>query len=103
MNYYGEIKHADYKKVKYGTSSGAFLSNDHLINYFSVTTGFRGVGMSGFGRIRGFEGFKELSNTKTIIGKDIIHFLNFICYFREKISQINIEYIESLWYDFSLK
>ena len=84
VNYYGEIKHADYKKVKYGTSSGAFLSNDHLINYFSVTTGFGGVGMSGFGRIRGFEGFKELSNTKTIIGKDIVYFRNLFAILERK-------------------
>ena len=74
INYYGDIKHQDYKKIKEGTSSGALLANDHLINYLALTTGFGGVGNSGFGRIKGFEGFKELSNCKTIIGNCFSYF-----------------------------
>lgn len=75
INYYGDIKHQDYKKIKEGTSCGALLANDHLINYLSLTTGFGGVGKSGFGRIKGFEGFKELSNCKTIIGNFFLFFI----------------------------
>ena len=69
INYYGDVKSQNYKKLKKMTSSGAIMANDHLWNYFSYTTGFGGVGNSGNGRIRGFPGFKELSNQKTIIGK----------------------------------
>ena len=78
INYYGDIKQNDYKKLKYETSSGAILTNDHLLNYVAVTTGFGGVGMSGFGRIRGFEGFKELSNCKSIIGRLTLMFHSYI-------------------------
>lgn len=76
INYYGDIKSKNYEKIKNKTSCGALLANDHLINYFSSTTGFGGVGNSGNGRIRGFPGFKEQSNLKTIIGINIfIYFL----------------------------
>lgn len=74
INYYGDIKSKNYQKIKMQTSSGAVLANDHLWNYFSSTTGFGGVGNSGNGRIRGFPGFVELSNKKTILGKILLLF-----------------------------
>ena len=76
INYYGDVKSRNYQKVKTQTSSGALLANDHLWNYFSHTTGFGGVGNSGNGRIRGFPGFEELSNKKTIIEKGRGSFLD---------------------------
>lgn len=69
INFYGNSNSSDYKRLKNETSSGAILSNDHFLNYLSSTTGFGGVGQSGLGRISGFQGFEELSNKKTIIGK----------------------------------
>lgn len=69
INYYGDVKSKNYMKIKMQTSSGSVMSNDHLWNYFSNTTGFGGVGNSGMGRIRGFPGFTELSNLKTVIGE----------------------------------
>lgn len=69
INYYGDVKSENYSKLKTQTSSGALMANDHMWNYFSSSTGFGGVGNSGTGRIRGFTGFTELSNKKTIIGK----------------------------------
>lgn len=72
INYYGDPKSENYKKLKNQTSSGAIMANDHMWNYFSTTTGFGGVGNSGTGRIRGFTGFTELSNKKTVIGNDFL-------------------------------
>ena len=80
VNYYGDVKGANFKAIKEQTSSGALLANDHFGNYLSVTTGFGGVGNSGYGRIRGFAGFKELSHEKVIIGEFLVLFIYLIDY-----------------------
>ena len=78
INYYGDTKSLNYSMLKENTSSGALLANDHLWNYMSLSTGFGGVGNSGFGKIRGFVGFQELSNTKVIVGKQLQYCLYII-------------------------
>jgi aldehyde dehydrogenase (NAD+) len=74
--YFGDIKSSNYNLVKNTTSSGGLMTNDIGINYLSYTTGFGGVGSSGIGRIRGFEGFKCCSNQKAIIERSRSGFLD---------------------------
>ena len=84
INYYGNTNSTNYRRLKNETSSGALLTNDHLLNYFSGTTGFGGVGNSGIGRILGFPGFVELSNCKAIIGKYYMNYTINYCRKRKR-------------------
>ena len=51
------------------TSSGAFVCNEVLTQINNHSMGFGGVGMSGYGRHGGFEGFKNFSNRKAVLIK----------------------------------
>ena len=64
-------------RLKEETSSGAFLVNDIAIHFFNGSLPFGGVGGSGYGRCHGHEGFKQCSNTKSILVKTPINFWPF--------------------------
>ena len=76
INYFGDPTNNLYKMIRDNTSSGGILVNDLLINYLCYSSGFGGVGMSGQGKIRGFPGFKELSNSKSIIERSRSGFMD---------------------------
>ena len=74
--YFGDLKSANYNIIKNTTSSGGLMANDVGINYMSFTTGFGGVGSSGMGRIRGYEGFKCCSNQKAVVERSRSGFMD---------------------------
>jgi acyl-CoA reductase-like NAD-dependent aldehyde dehydrogenase len=49
------------------TSSGAFAVNEAVFQAASSDLPFGGVGMSGYGKYHGFDGFKALSNNKAVL------------------------------------
>jgi aldehyde dehydrogenase (NAD+) len=65
--YFGDTCSQNYQILKKETSSGALVANDIGMQYLSFTTGFGGVGGSGVGKIRGYEGFKYCSNQKVVL------------------------------------
>ena len=52
------------------TSSGAFVQNETVFQYVIPDLAFGGVGGSGCGRYHGIEGFRSMSNLKSIFEKD---------------------------------
>ena len=58
LYYFGNQKGANCKKVREMTSSGAFATNECLMQVGNPHLPFGGVGFSGQGRYHGFEGFK---------------------------------------------
>jgi aldehyde dehydrogenase (NAD+) len=74
--YFGDLNSLNYNTLKVKTSSGSLVANDLGIHYASFTTGFGGVGSSGIGRIRGYEGFKCCSNQKAVIERSRSGFLD---------------------------
>ena len=67
--YFGTKGSENERRLANETSSGAFVTNDLIIQAASNYTGFGGVGHSGTGRYGGFEGFKNFSNRKGMITK----------------------------------
>jgi len=63
--YYGSGKTA--KEVMYKTSSGGACINDGLLHIVNQHLPFGGVGHSGLGSYRGYEGFRSFSNPKAIL------------------------------------
>lgn len=53
-------------KVKGGTSSGAFVLNDAVVQLLNCHLPFGGVGASGSGRYHGYAGFQNFSNARSI-------------------------------------
>jgi succinate-semialdehyde dehydrogenase/glutarate-semialdehyde dehydrogenase len=51
---------------------GTVVINDHLINYLMADLPFGGTGGSGFGRMHGEEGLRELSRPKAIVEDRIV-------------------------------
>lgn len=74
--FFGESSSQNYQDVKNQTSSGSLVLNDLAINYLAFSGGFGGVGGSGMGKIRGFEGFQYCSNQKLIIERPKSSFLD---------------------------
>lgn len=58
------------KLVSERTSSGAFLQNETIFQYALLDLPFGGVGASGSGRYHGVEGFRAMSNVKSVFEKD---------------------------------
>lgn len=56
--------------VQERTSSGAFLQNETIFQYALLDLPFGGVGGSGSGRYHGVEGFRAMSNVKSVFEKD---------------------------------
>lgn len=54
------------KKVRYGTSSGAYTVNDTVVQMLNASLPFGGVGKSGYGRFHSKTGFLAFSNPKSI-------------------------------------
>jgi aldehyde dehydrogenase (NAD+) len=65
LYYYGPNNTA--KEVMNKTSSGGACINDGLLHIVNNNLPFGGVGHSGMGSYRGYEGFKCFSNTKAIL------------------------------------
>ena len=63
--YYGSEKTA--KTVMDKTSSGGACVNDGLLHIVNLNLPFGGVGNSGLGSYRGYEGFRSFSNAKAIV------------------------------------
>mgnify|MGYP001167568173 CR=1 FL=1 len=63
--YYGSKSTA--KEVMYKTSSGGACINDGLLHVVNLNLPFGGVGNSGLGSYRGYEGFRCFSNAKAIV------------------------------------
>jgi aldehyde dehydrogenase (NAD+) len=63
--YYGADQTA--KEVLYKTSSGGACINDGLLHIVNQNLPFGGVGNSGLGSYRGYEGFRSFSNAKAIV------------------------------------
>lgn len=67
--FYGKPSNRDGIELYNHTSSGAFMTNDCLMQCISHYQGFGGVGESGCGRYGGYEGFKQFSNPKSVLLK----------------------------------
>lgn len=63
--YYGPRKNAE--DVMFKTSSGGACINDGLLHIVNQKLPFGGVGHSGMGSYRGYEGFRCFSNSKAIL------------------------------------
>ena len=63
--YYGPRKNAE--DVMFKTSSGGACINDGLLHIVNQQLPFGGVGHSGMGSYRGYEGFRCFSNSKAIL------------------------------------
>jgi aldehyde dehydrogenase (NAD+) len=63
--YYGSERTA--QEVMYKTSSGGACINDGLLHIVNLNLPFGGVGSSGLGSYRGYEGFRSFSNAKAIV------------------------------------
>lgn len=62
--FYGNPYHADAIRLNDQTSSGAFATNECIVQSCSHYTGFGGVGESGSGRYGGWEGYCNFTNRK---------------------------------------
>ena len=60
--YFGSNWSSNYTRIEQETSSGALVVNETLFQIVNPYLPFGGVGNSGYGRCRGFEGFKQFSN-----------------------------------------
>ena len=66
--YYGGNPHSrNFKFIINHTSSGCVIANDILTQTLETELGFGGVGKSGYGRVGGYESFKQFSNAKGIV------------------------------------
>jgi len=65
LYYYGPNKTA--KEVMHKTSSGGACINDGLLHIANHNLPFGGVGNSGIGSYRGYDGFKCFSHSKAIL------------------------------------
>jgi len=66
------------EKVKRVTSSGAICVNDIAAQFINHHLPFGGVMTSGQGRYHGFSGFKEFSNSRSIILQSRLNILRFL-------------------------
>ena len=65
-------------KIKDSTSSGGVCVNDMAAHFLNHNLPFGGVMSSGSGRYHGFSGFKEFSNSRSIMLQSKINFLKII-------------------------
>ena len=68
--YFGNSKSENARRVEKETFSGAYVTNDVFMHAASSFLPFGGVGYSGYGRYHGFEGFKQMSNAKSVLIKN---------------------------------
>jgi acyl-CoA reductase-like NAD-dependent aldehyde dehydrogenase len=67
--YFGDHRGANFSRLERETSSGTLISNETMFHLCNSDLPFGGVGMSGYGRYHGFEGFKAFSNCKGVMHK----------------------------------
>ena len=72
---------SNFKRLCDETSSGNISSNDALFHAGNPELGFGGVGLSGYGRVGGYDAFKQWSNVKSIVVRHQTNFwpYNIIC------------------------
>ena len=77
--YYYSKKHTgeNIKLLEEQTSSGALICNESILQIMNADMPFGGVGMSGYGRYHGIEGFKQFSNTKGVMQKQSLNVFPF--------------------------
>jgi aldehyde dehydrogenase (NAD+) len=83
-------------KIKSTTSSGAVCVNDIGAQFINHNLPFGGVMSSGAGRYHGFSGFKEFSNSRSIMIQSRINFLNMLSPPYSKISQKMVDVL--IWF-----
>jgi hypothetical protein len=59
----------NFGRLQKETSSGNITANDIMNHVTDIDLGFGGVGQSGYGRVGGYEAFKQWSNSKSIVQK----------------------------------
>tara|TARA_B110000285_G_C14924865_1_gene514486 strand:- start:116 stop:658 length:543 start_codon:yes stop_codon:yes gene_type:complete len=67
--YFGNSNSKNFQRLQNETSSGNLTANDVLHHSLDIELGFGGVGQSGIGRVGGYDGFKNMSNAKSIVTK----------------------------------
>jgi aldehyde dehydrogenase (NAD+) len=68
--FFGTVRNnANKERLEVETSSGAFVTNEAIIQIINHEFGFGGVGASGYGRYGGWEGYKQWSNPKSVMIK----------------------------------
>ena len=82
--------------IKSTTSSGAVCVNDIGAQFINHNLPFGGVMSSGAGRYHGFSGFKEFSNSRSIMIQSRINFLNMLSPPYSKISQRMVDIL--IWF-----
>ena len=74
--YFGKPDSILCKRLKNRTTSGAFVINECVLQAISFELPFGGVGGSGYGRIRGREGFEQFSNMKSVLERPNSKFMD---------------------------
>lgn len=79
--YQGNPSSKNFRRLQDETSSGNLTANDVLHHTLDTELGFGGVGHSGFGRVGGYESFKNFSNARSIVRKYQVNVwpYNYIC------------------------
>lgn len=79
--YFGNSNSKNFKRLESETSSGNLSANDVLHHTLDQELGFGGVGNSGMGRIGGYDGFKNMSNPRSIVTKWQLNVFpwNYVC------------------------
>jgi aldehyde dehydrogenase (NAD+) len=67
--YFGNPKSENSRRLMAETRSGAYVTNNVIMQIYSNFTSFGGVGHSGTGRHGGHEGYKNFCNRKTLLLK----------------------------------
>lgn len=71
--YAGSSSSKNFKRLMNETSSGSINCNDTIMQPAEIECGFGGVGFSGYGRVGGYESFKQFSNQKCVTIKQPIY------------------------------
>lgn len=75
--YFGKKGSANMMRILNETSSGAFCSNEVVLQSCVPEIGFGGVGHSGMGKYHGRHGFENFSNMKSVLAKSALNFAPF--------------------------
>jgi hypothetical protein len=71
--YFGPHFSKNFSILEKRTSSGCLISNETMFHLMNSDMPFGGVGLSGYGRYHGYEGYKAFSNIKGVMHKPPIN------------------------------